>query len=134
MQIKLTNCPCGSSKPYIECCAKVHQDIFEAKTAEQLMRSRYSAFVLALGDYLQKSHSSKTRPKAKEQKELLRWTKSVEWFKLEVLNTEKGKENDTEGAVEFKAYFYSNGKLEMLHEKSSFVQENGHWVYFGIMN
>lgn len=129
-----TKCYCGSSKSFSNCCKLIHENIFEAKTAEQLMRSRYTAFVLANGDYLQKSHSEKTRPNANEQKELIRWTKSVEWFKLEVFKTEKGKENDSVGSVEFKAYFYSNGNLEMIYEKSSFMKENGHWVYFGILD
>ena len=86
------------------------------------MRSRYSAFVLANVDYLQKSHHNSSRPSKLEKREILTWTKSVEWIKLEVLN-------NTKNTVEFKAYFRENGSLNFIHENSLFVKENGHWVY-----
>lgn len=126
MQTKETNCPCGSLKKYNNCCALIHNNIFEAKTAEQLMRSRYTAFVIANGTFLQKSHASKTRPNTREQKDLLHWTKSVDWIKLEILKS-------TKDTVEFKAFFQLNGKLDVIHEKSQFIIENGYWVYFGIV-
>lgn len=86
------------------------------------MRSRYSAFVLANIDYLQKSHHSSTRPSNKEKKEISHWTKSVDWLKLEVLNS-------TENTVEFKAYFIENGEIEIIYEKSYFTKESSHWTY-----
>lgn len=115
-------CPCNSTKLYIDCCKKAHENIHSVTTAEILMRSRYSAFVLANIDYLQKSHYSLTRPSETEKQEILAWTKSVEWVKLNVLNT-------TENTVEFKAFFYENGSLNVIHENSFFVKENKHWVY-----
>lgn len=133
MNLITNKCPCGLEKEFDACCGAIFEDISLAKTAEQLMRSRYSAFVKANGEYLQKSHHSSERLNNSSQKELLTWTKSVSWVKLDVLKTEKGLENDTEGFVEFKAYFFSNGKLDFIHEKSSFIRENGFWVYFGIM-
>jgi len=59
------------------------------KTAEQLMRSRYSAFVLGNVEYLQKSHHSSKRPSHKEAREIKEWATSVNWIKLEVLRTVK---------------------------------------------
>ncbi|WP_246147033.1 YchJ family protein [Seonamhaeicola marinus] len=109
----------------------MHKNIAEAKTAEQLMRSRYSAFVLANGDYLMKSHHSTTRP-VKEKKAIVKWAKSVEWIKLEVLETTRGTLHDTEGTVTFKAYFYEKGKVDVIHEKSKFVKENNCWTYLGL--
>lgn len=103
----------------------------EAKTAEQLMRSRYSAFVKADGDYLMQSHHASTR-RIKEKKSIVKWSKSVEWIKLDVLETSKGTENDSEGTVTFKAYFYDNGKVDIIHEKSAFVKEGNHWFYVGL--
>lgn len=116
------NCPCNPKKLYSECCQKAHQDINSVKTAEVLMRSRYSAFVLANINYLQKSHHSSTRPNNKEKKEILEWTKSVIWQRLEVLNS-------TQNTVEFKAYFFENGKMDVIFEKSSFIKENDYWTY-----
>ena len=115
-------CPCNPAKLYADCCKKAHQDIYSVTSAEALMRSRYSAFVLANIDYLQKSHYSKTRPSKFEKKEILAWTKSVDWIKLEVMYT-------TENTVEFKAFFVENGRLNNIHENSFFVKENKHWVY-----
>ncbi|CAM1354737.1 YchJ family protein [Tenacibaculum insulae] len=122
-------CPCNPSKKYSTCCQKAHQNIQTVLTAEQLMRSRYSAFVLANINYLQESHHSSTRPSNKEKKEILSWTKSVKWLKLEVLNTSKGSITDLEGTVEFNAFFMENGKVDVIHENSSFCKENKHWVY-----
>ena len=122
-------CPCNPSKKYSDCCEKAHQNIQTVLTAETLMRSRYSAVVLAKINYLQESHHSRTRPSNKEKKEILSWTKSVKWLKLEVLNTSKGSITDLEGTVEFNAFFMENGKVDVLHETSSFCKENKHWVY-----
>ncbi|WP_282073952.1 YchJ family protein [Polaribacter atrinae] len=115
-------CPCNPSKLYNDCCKKAHQNILSVTTPEQLMRSRYSAFVMADIDYLQKSHHSSTKPSSAEKREILDWTKSVEWVKLDVLKS-------TENTVEFKAYFSKNGSLNVIFEKSLFVKENNHWVY-----
>lgn len=125
------DCYCGSLKPYASCCEKAHKNLAEAKTAEQLMRSRYSAFTLANGDYLMASHHPSTRP-LKEKKAIVKWAKSVQWIKLEVLDTSEGKDTDSKGTVTFNAYFYENGKVDIIHEKSAFVKENNQWFYLGL--
>ena len=124
-------CFCGSTQTYLQCCKKLHNNILKAETAEQLMRSRYSAFVEANGDYLMQSHHSSTRP-IKDKKAIIDWAKSVSWIKLEVLETSKGQVNDTEGTVSFKAFYYENGKVNSIDEKSTFIKENNHWVYLGL--
>jgi SEC-C motif-containing protein len=125
------NCPCGSNKSYTACCERAHNDLSAVATAEQLMRSRYSAFVLANGSYLMDSHHSSTRP-VKERKSIEAWAKSVSWIRLEVLDREKGGVNDQKGTVTFNAYFFENGKVDVIHEKSEFVKENGLWMYLGL--
>tara|TARA_R110000764_G_scaffold95555_3_gene179397 strand:- start:1123 stop:1509 length:387 start_codon:yes stop_codon:yes gene_type:complete len=125
------DCTCGSHKPYADCCGKAHKDISTATTAEQLMRSRYSAFVLGNGNYLMDSHHSSTRP-VKEKKAIEAWAKSVSWIRLEVLDREKGEINDQNGTVTFNAYFFENGKVDVIHEKSEFVKEKGLWMYLGL--
>ncbi len=101
------------------------------QTAVQLMRSRYTAFTRADGDYLMKSHHSNTR-QLKEMKSIVSWSKSVSWIRLEILEIVKGGVNDYEGTVTFNAYFYENGKVEVAHEKSAFIKENGIWMYLGV--
>lgn len=124
-------CYCGNNKTYQDCCEVFHKNGGKTETAEQLMRSRYSAFVLANGDYLMQSHHASTRP-IEEKKEIIKWAKSVQWIKLEVLETSKGNKNDTDGTVTFNAYFYEHGKVNVIHEKSAFIKENNHWTYLGL--
>ncbi|WP_040280667.1 YchJ family protein [Psychroserpens damuponensis] len=125
------NCYCGNIKTYTTCCQVFHLNPKKTQTAEQLMRSRYSAFVLADGDYLMATHHSSTRP-IKEKKAIVKWAKSVQWIKLEVIETTKGSEKDTEGTVTFNAYFFENGKADTIHEKSAFIKENNQWFYLGL--
>ncbi|EAS19789.1 conserved hypothetical protein [Flavobacteria bacterium BBFL7] len=123
------NCPCDSQRLYKNCCAIAHHQIKDVNTAQQLMRSRYSAFVMSDIDYLQRSHHSSQRPSGKEARDIKKWTQSVNWIKLEILQTNDGLEKDVTGTVEFKAYFMENGRVEVIHEHSRFCKENGHWVY-----
>ena len=122
-------CPCNPTQLYKSCCHIAHHNINDVRTAEQLMRSRYSAFVLGNVDYLQRSHHSSQRLNAKETREIEQWTQSVNWIKLEVIQTNAGLENDTTGTVEFKAFYMENSRVEVIHEHSRFCKENGHWVY-----
>ena len=124
-------CPCGLQNSYSDCCEQIHESIHNVRTAEQLMRSRYTAFVKSKGDYLMLSHHSSTRP-IKDKKAIVDWAKSVSWIRLEVLETTKGKEKDSKGTVTFNAYYYENGKVNVLNEKSAFIKENGHWIYLGL--
>ena len=122
-------CHCGREIHYQDCCELIHRGVKKAESAEDLMRSRYAAFVLANGKYLQKSHHTKTRPTKKEAIEIENWAKSVDWVKLDVLNSTKGAAKDSEGTVEFKAYFYENGRISIIHENSFFEKESSIWKY-----
>jgi SEC-C motif-containing protein len=128
------NCACGSGMFYDNCCLLIHQNISNASTAEQLMRSRYTAFTMAMGDYLMDSHHSSTRT-ISEKNEIESWAKSVEWDRLEILNTTNGNIKDIKGTVEFKAHFYSNKRnikvAECIHENSKFIKEDTLWMYLG---
>lgn len=124
------NCYCGHIKTYENCCKTFHVNQGKTETAEQLMRSRYSAFVLANGDYLMQTHHSSTRP-ILEKEAIVKWAKSVTWIKLEVLKTTKGLKDDHEGTVFFNAYFKENGKTDVISENSAFIKENETWYYLG---
>ncbi|MDN3491663.1 YchJ family protein [Winogradskyella bathintestinalis] len=125
------NCYCGNNKTYNECCEIFHINHGITATAEQLMRSRYSAFVLANGDYLMATHHTSTRP-IKEKKAIVKWAKSVQWIRLEIIESSKGSKEDNEGTVTFNAYFFENGKVDVINEKSAFVKENNCWFYIGL--
>ncbi len=122
------NCPCCSYKSFEACCQPILEGKRQAITAEELMRSRYTAFVMANINYLMNSHHPKTRP-VKDRKNILRWTKSVQWIRLEIHQTKDGLSNDTEGWVEFTAYFMEDGIMNTIHENSFFIKENNRWYY-----
>ncbi|MCM4167962.1 hypothetical protein KCTC52924_01218 [Arenibacter antarcticus] len=125
------NCPCGTNKSYTDCCEVAHKNLSAVATAKQLMRSRYTAFVLANGNYLMDSHHKSSRP-LKEKNSIIAWAKSVSWIRLEILDTSMGGENDLRGTVTFNAFFFENGKVEVIHEKSDFTKEKGVWQYLGL--
>ncbi len=122
-------CPCGrNNNLYIDCCYIVHTNIHNALTAEDLMRSRYSAFVLCNEEYLSESHSMQFRDSSNIHN-TIRWSKSVSWNRLEIISLVDGLENDLKGIVEFKAFFKEKNKVQCIHERSLFIRENLHWVY-----
>ncbi len=122
------NCPCGKEEILEKCCLPILKGEKKAATAEQLMRSRYTAYTLADIHYILKTHHSASRPTS-EYEEIRKWAKRVKWLKLEVLKTSKGTATDEEGFVEFKAHFKELLKKEVIHENSYFLKENNEWVY-----
>ncbi|RBY96969.1 hypothetical protein DQ237_05035 [Blastococcus sp. TF02-8] len=116
-------CPCGSGLPYGECCGRLHSGETAAVTAEQLMRSRYSAFVVGDPAYLLATWHPRTRPRALELDPAIRWTG------LEILATGAGGLLAAEGTVEFVARYVHGGVGGEQHEVSRFVRDGGAWRY-----
>ncbi|MGW2823370.1 YchJ family protein [Streptomyces sp. NPDC001443] len=113
------SCPCGTAKPYEECCGRFHRGEAAAPTAEALMRSRYCAFVRLDAPYLLRTWHPRTRP---EQVEL---DPGMRWSGLEILETGGGTGFHATGTVTFRAS-YRGGSL---HERSRFERVDGAWVY-----
>jgi len=122
-------CPCGSNRPYLACCELIINAKKEAVTCEELMRSRYVAFTIANVDYLMLSHHYKTR-EIKQIKSIKKWTESVQWMGLVILNTMAGGVDDDIGYVEFRAFYLQAGLKHQIHERSLFKRENQKWFYF----
>ena len=121
------NCPCGSEKDYQICCEPLHKGKANAKTAEQLMRSRYAAYSKGLVDYLiQTLHPSKRN--STDRQALQNAVSNSEWLRLEIHAVEGGSINDDQGFVEFSAY-YQEEQFGILREKSRFLKEDGQWFY-----
>ncbi|MFM9971840.1 MAG: YchJ family protein [Burkholderiales bacterium] len=115
-------CPCCSEEPYTACCQPWHNGLTEgvhAPTPEILMRSRYSAYVVGLIDYLLATWHPSTAPGELE-------LSPVKWIGLEVLHIEMAGDA---GVVEFVARCRVNGRAERMHEISRFVREGGRWYY-----
>lgn len=86
-----------------------------APTAEALMRSRYSAYVYRLADYLLATWAEETRPASLD----LSTPPQPQWTGLKVL---AHTEHDREATVEFVARYKVNGRAERMHETSRFVK------------
>jgi len=123
-------CPCGRTSPARkplavgDCCGRFIENFaaMPAPDAESLMRSRYTAFVLARADYLLATWHSSRRPASIE------FDPGVKWQGLEV----RGHRllDATHAEVEFVARQKSPGSPAVrLHERSRFVHEAGRWYY-----
>ncbi len=117
-------CPCGSGARYGDCCGRYHAGPLhlQAPDAESLMRSRYSAFVLRLADYLLATWHPSTRPEQLEAFE-----PALRWLGLQVLRS--APHDDDHAIVEFVARSKLGGRAHRLHETSRFLRESGRWFY-----
>jgi SEC-C motif domain protein len=114
------DCPCGGGALYQDCCEPYHLSL-SAPNAEKLMRSRYSAYVLGLEEYLLNTWHPNTRPQALNLKQ-----DSTQWLGLEVKRFEP---NDEQAIVEFIARYKINGKAGKMQETSRFKRIATRWFY-----
>jgi len=121
-------CPCGSQAGYDECCGPLIRGKKQAQTAEQLMRSRYSAYVKREMDYILSSLHRGNRGDY-DEKSSRAWAESAEWQGIEIIATTGGGPGDEEGQVEFNVTFTEKGSKQEHHELSSFKKENGVWFF-----
>ena len=117
-------CLCGSNLAYGECCQLFHSGEKIPTTAEALMRSRYTAYALRDGAYLQATWDVTKRP---ERIDFSR--ENIEWLRLEITETKKGGANDSKGLVTFKAYYRHDGEEHVMNEISRFTKHEGRWFY-----
>lgn len=83
------------------------------------MRSRYSAYVLGLIDYLLATWHPSTSPGELD-------LAPVKWLGLEVRHALA---SGDAGVVEFVARLRDGGRAQRLHETSRFVREEDRWYY-----
>jgi len=122
-------CPCGSGQKYKKCCKLFHNGKV-AKNALELMRSRYSAYVVGDTKYIMKT----THPANHDYKENSdEWAKSIEEFtqetefkRLDILEFINGKD---EAFVAFKANISQDDIDVSFKEKSRFLKVDGKWLY-----
>ena len=87
------------------------------------MRSRYSAFVLGLEDYLLATWYPGTRPAGLE----LDIPPRPQWLGLAIKSHTSL--DDNHATVEFIARHKLNGRAFKLHETSRFKRVEGRWLY-----
>lgn len=118
-------CPCGRGATYDRCCGPLHRRERDAATAEQLMRSRFTAYAVGDGAYLLRSWAAATRPRH------VAIDTATAWAGLTVVETSAGAMLDTDGTVTFEARYRTDGRDGVLRERSRFIREDGRWVYLG---
>jgi len=115
----MTNCPCNSTQAYLNCCAPLHLGKELAQSPDQLMRSRYCAFVMSNISYLVATHSPLTRDSISEES-IRAWNEQCNWKGLHLVTTP----SDTKlNRVEFVAWYTQANQLEYHHELSQFSYE-----------
>jgi SEC-C motif domain protein len=117
-----STCPCDTGRTYDACCGRFHAGK-PATTALELMRSRYSAYVLHLEPYLLETWAEATRPSS------VGFDPGIRWTGLEIIDHEAGSLFDDTGTVTFGADHEAGGLPQRLLEKSRFVREDGRWRY-----
>jgi SEC-C motif-containing protein len=90
------------------------------ENAEQLMRSRYSAYKLGDRDYLLATWHPDFRPAQ------LRLDSEICWLGLEIIASE---EHGVKAWVEFEASLLVGGEVSAMRERSDFVLQQGRWLY-----
>ncbi len=131
LQPEARRCPCGSQASYADCCQRWHRGQ-PAPDPEALMRSRYTAFVLKLADYLLATWHPDTRPAPAGDRpevsphELLNLDDSPAWASLQVFDSAT---TGDRGSVHFRAIYRAGSGWGYLEEHSDFLREAGCWYY-----
>ncbi|MDN5511596.1 YchJ family protein [Acinetobacter sp.] len=121
-----TQCPCGRGD-YASCCQPLHLGQAQAQSAEQLMRSRYSAFAKHEIDYIVKT-TVLGQQQALDVAAIADWSKANQWLKLEVVQAQE-KLDKQHAQVEFKAHYHDGKQAQVHHEISHFVKHEGAWYF-----
>jgi SEC-C motif-containing protein len=122
------SCPCGSKQLWKNCCLPFIENIHKPENAEQLMRSRYSAYTTHNMEYLiHSTHPDTRKPLYADAGNIQE--ANTQWRQLQILNTSLGGPNDLQGEVEFTAFYIEQGQLKQLHEHSLFIKTEGRWLY-----
>ncbi|HNQ97586.1 MAG: YchJ family protein [Spirochaetales bacterium] len=122
-------CPCGSGKNRADCCEPIIKGKTPAPTAEALMRARYSAYVLGEIPFIADSCVRGEGDHEIDLEETKKWSKESEWHGLKIHAVTGGAASDSEGQVEFSA-FYSRAGLKDEHRELAFFKKiDNKWLY-----
>lgn len=119
-------CPCGSKKNYVDCCQPFITGEKSAKDAQQLMRSRYSAYASKAVDYLYETQAPATRDSQLKQ-DIQAFAEQAQFVNLQVHQHKVL--SDKNQQVEFTAIYRVNNQFYRLKELSDFILENDRWYY-----
>jgi SEC-C motif-containing protein len=123
-----TPCPCGSPEGFEGCCGPLLDGERVARTAEELMRSRYVAYTRHDVQYVVRT-TLPDQQKRLDLESIRQWAEDSKWLGLEIVGTSKGGEADTAGSVEFIARFEVAGQAHEHHELARFTKLQGQWYF-----
>lgn len=113
-------CPCGSGVDLSACCGPLLTTERLAETAEELMRSRYTAHVFGNTEHLWRTWDARTRPSSAGVQ-----PGAQHWTGLRIIEVVAGGPGDDTGIVEFAAS-HEGG----VHtERAEFTRRGGRWFY-----
>lgn len=121
-------CPCGSQTPYASCCEPLVSGTRKAETAEQLMRSRYTAYTKGSMAYLYETTHPSHR-QGYDHDGTKEWAENSDWQGLEIISTRGGGAEENIGEVEFKARYTGNGSDLIHHEIGRFRKSDATWFF-----
>lgn len=123
-----TPCPCSPDKSLASCCGRYHQGAC-TPSAVALMRSRYSAFVLGLTDYIRDT----THPDQQNDLDMATiadWSHNSRWLGLKVHRHGPIPDQPLKHFVEFTAFWAdTSGAAQQHHERSLFIKIQEHWYF-----
>lgn len=123
----LAPCPCGSDCALRDCCGRYHAGT-PAPDAERLMRSRYSAYVLGLIDYLVDT-TAPAQQQRLDREALTAWSLGSRWQGLQVLEHRTEPDDPAHARVAFVARWEDGRGAHRHEERSGFVQRDGRWFF-----
>jgi SEC-C motif-containing protein len=141
------NCYCRSGQTFANCCQPFHQGKRFPETAEQLMRSRFSAYCEgsdASVQYVAASYHPLNQP-TNPSHEIAAFAKAAHFVRLDVIHASGVSELPAEllntlppqddfasrafATVHFKVQFLMNDRLHILEEISRFIATQDRWSY-----
>jgi SEC-C motif domain protein len=124
----MSQCHCGNEVSFEECCLPFHENQKELETAEQCLRSRYSAFVTKNMEYIRQTiHPESVSDFDAESAQA--WSEESEWLGLEIKEVSEGGAKDPSGEIEFIAVYSSGRNTYRHHEKSNFEKVDNKWYF-----
>jgi SEC-C motif-containing protein len=120
-----SSCPCGSGQKFSACCEPIIKQQRVATTAEQVMRSRFTAHVIQDAAHLHRTYlPTANQPYVAEEEngEPMQWTRLV-------IHSHEPEVKPNMSYVDFSAYYREGNGEQVMHEKSEFLRVNGAWLF-----
>jgi SEC-C motif-containing protein len=121
----IKNCFCGNQRTFEKCCQPIISGKINPQNAEQLMRSRFSAYVIEDYPYILQTYASQQRS-GLSVRQLADSAQGTQWLNLQVLAHHP---QPNTAQVEFKAFYQVDGRYYVVLELSDFKREDDRWCY-----